>query len=79
MYDYIHYLMAGISKEEISQMPNTIQKNMSLYFKEHSDEISKFKTGNFSKKDIDMDTFCRVCKKDIDKSILSEQDVNIDR
>lgn len=79
MYDYIHYLMAEISQEEIAQMPDKIQDSMELYFKEHSDEISKFKTGNFSKKDIDMDTFCRVCKKDIDRSIFSQQDVDIAR
>ncbi len=73
MYDYIHYLMTEISQEEIDQMPDKMQRSLELYSKEHKDEISKFKTGNFSKKDIDMDTFCRVCKKDIDKSIYLEQ------
>lgn len=76
MYDYIHYLMTTLSKEEFSQMTSRMQKGMSLYYKEHSQEIDKFRNGNYSIKDIDIDTFCKACKNDIDKAL---QDIDLNQ
>lgn len=75
MYDYINYLMANLSEEEKTKMPPKMQKILEIYLNKHIDELSKFKNGNFSLKDIDIDTFCRVCKSDIDKNIAIEQNL----
>ena len=69
MYDYINYLMSTLSKEEALKMPTKFQQTMITYFNEHKEEIKKFRTGNYSQKDVNLDTFCRICKNDIDKDI----------
>lgn len=69
MYDYINYLIANFSDEERLKLPQKMQKNMIEYVKEHIDEISKFKNGNFSLREIDINTFCEICKSDINKTI----------
>lgn len=73
MYDYITFLMVNLTEEEISQMPSRMQETMALYLEEHSEEIFRFIKGNYSLKETDIQTFCEVCKKDIDKSIKESQ------
>ena len=76
MYDYINYLMVNLTDDEISRMPPIMKSSMKSYMTEHYSEISKFRDGNFSKEEIDINTFCRVCKKDIDNSIAAEHDLD---
>lgn len=73
MYDYIDYLMATASSEEIEILEPKMKRTMASYVNEHSEDISKFRSGNFSLQEVDIDTFCKVCKKDIDKSIAEYQ------
>ena len=74
MYDYIHYLMATMTPEEYLQMIPPMQERYNEYYKTHKDEILKYRHGNYSEKEVDLNTFCRVCKKDIDKTIKDSKE-----
>ena len=67
--------MANLSDVEIEKLPEKMQKIIKVYLNENIDTLSKFKNGNFSLKAIDIDTFCRVCKTDIDKNIAMDQNL----
>lgn len=76
MYDYINYLMVNLKQDEILQMPDKMQNNLHSYIKEHEQELSELKNGNYSLKEVDLDTFCKICKSDIDKNINMDKDID---
>lgn len=72
-FDYIHYLMSTMTQDEFSQMILPMQERYIAYYREHQEQIDKFRTGNFSQGKINIEDFCRFFKDDIDKVIEDAQ------
>lgn len=68
-YDFAQYLMAHLTPDDYSKMPDQIVSDLSFYKNTHADAIHKFESQDYSLEFMSLDEFCQTFKEEIDASI----------